>query len=124
MKQITTNSAPKAIGPYSQAILSNNFLFISCQFPVDLLNGNLIEGSPSLQAEIILKNIGEILKAAGLTYKNIVKTEIFLSRMDYFAEVNKAYSPFFSEPYPARTTIEAGSLPKGADIGIAAIAAL
>ncbi|MDD5644457.1 MAG: Rid family detoxifying hydrolase [bacterium] len=124
MKQITTNLVPKAIGPYSQAILSNNFLFISCQFPIDLHNGNLLKGSPAVQTEIILKNLGEILKEAGLTYKNVVKTEIFLSRMDYFAEVNCAYGSFFSEPYPARTTIEAGSLPKGADVGITAIAAL
>ncbi len=124
MKQITTNSAPKAIGPYSQAILSNNLLFVSGQIPIDPSTGKPVTGSPALQTETILKNIGEILKKAGCTYKNIIKTEIFLTGMDCFAEVNEAYSSFFSEPYPARTTAEVSSLPKGASVEISVIAAL
>ncbi|MCK9555672.1 RidA family protein [bacterium] len=124
MKQITTNSAPKAIGPYSQAILSNNLLFVSGQIPIDPSTGKPVTGSPALQTKTILKNVGEILKKAGCTYKNIIKTEIFLTRMDCFAEVNEAYGSFFSEPYPARTTVVISSLPKGASVEISVIAAL
>lgn len=119
---ISTLLAPGAIGPYSQAIrASGNFLFCSGQIPLDPA-GNMIEGSVSDQARQCMANVGELLKASGLDYSNIVKTTIFLSSMGHFAEVNEVYGSFFASAPPARSTVAVAGLPKDVDVEIEVIA--
>lgn len=123
MKQKITSENIKAIGPYSPAIKIGNFLFISGQIGIDPKTGNLKETLEE-QTEQALKNLEEILKSAGLSLDNVVKTTIFLINMDDFQKVNEIYSKFFKEPYPARSTIAVKSLPRNALIEIEAIAYL
>lgn len=120
MNHIKTDKAPKAIGPYSQAILSNNMLFISGQLG---LNPNTMELSSSIldQAFQSFTNIGEILKEAGLSYDDVVKTTIFITDISMFSEVNEIYATFFKNN-PARSCVEVSKLPKGALIECEAIA--
>lgn len=120
MNHIKTDKAPKAIGPYSQAILSNNMLFISGQLG---LNPNTMELSSSIldQAFQSFTNIGEILKEAGLSYDDVVKTTIFITDISKFSEVNEIYATFFKNN-PARSCVEVSKLPKGALIECEAIA--
>lgn len=122
--QVTTLSAPTAIGPYSQAIQTDKLLFISGQIPLDPTTGNLIKGSITNQTTQIFKNIGEILKAAHLSYENIVKITVFLTDLTNFTEVNETFPHFLKEPFPARSTIQVAALPKNAQIEIEAIAAI
>ncbi len=118
----STNEAPGAIGPYSQAVrASGNFLFCSGQIPLTPL-GDLITGEVRLQAEQCLKNLRGVLTSAGLTMDNVVKTTIFLSSMDHFTAVNEVYAEFFGTEPPARSTVAVAGLPKGADVEIEAIA--
>ena len=112
MKAIQTDNAPKAIGPYSQAIEAGNMLFISGQIPIDPKTGELSKGSISEQTKLVLNNIGGILQAAGYSYKNVVKTTCLL-----------VYGEYFTENPPARSAFAAKDLPKGARIEIEAIAA-
>ena len=121
-KQISTKNAPQAIGPYSQAISSNGFLFISGQLgvtPAGEFAGSIIEA----QAEQSLENLKNILAEAGLTFDNAVKTTIFLADMGDFVKVNTVYAKFFKEPYPARSTVAVKTLPKDALVEIELIAA-
>ena len=119
---ISTNAAPGAIGPYSQAIrASGNFLFCSGQIPLTPA-GDMITGEIKDQATQVLKNLSAVLEAAGLTTRNVVKTTIFLSSMDHFAAVNEVYQTFFTEEPPARSTVAAAGLPRGVDVEIEAIA--
>lgn len=120
MNHIKTDKAPKAIGPYSQAILSNNMLFISGQLG---LNPNTMELSSSIldQAFQSFTNIGEILKEAGLSYDDVIKTTIFITDISKFSEVNEIYATFFKNN-PARSCVEVSKLPKGALIECEAIA--
>ena len=120
MNHIKTDKAPKAIGPYSQAILSNNMLFISGQLG---LNPNTMELASSIldQAFQSFTNIGEILKEAGLSYDDVVKTTIFITDISKFSEVNEIYATFFKNN-PARSCVEVSKLPKGALIECEAIA--
>jgi len=120
MNHIKTDKAPKAIGPYSQAILSNNMLFISGQLG---LNPNTMELSSSIldQAFQSFTNIGEILKEAGLSFDDVVKTTIFITDISKFSEVNEIYATFFKNN-PARSCVEVSKLPKGALIECEAIA--
>ncbi len=120
MNHIKTDKAPKAIGPYSQAILSNNMLFISGQLG---LNPNTMELPSSIldQAFQSFTNIGEILKEAGLSYDDVVKTTIFITDISMFSEVNEIYATFFKNN-PARSCVEVSKLPKGALIECEAIA--
>ncbi len=120
MNHIKTDKAPKAIGPYSQAILSNNMLFISGQLG---LNPNTMELASSIldQAFQSFTNIGEILKEAGLSYDDVVKTTIFITDISKFNEVNEIYATFFKNN-PARSCVEVSKLPKGALIECEAIA--
>ena len=123
MKAIQTDNAPKAIGPYSQAIEAGNMLFISGQIPIDPKTGELSKGSISEQTKLVLNNIGGILQAAGYSYKNVVKTTCLLADITDFAEMNKVYGEYFTENPPARSAFAAKDLPKGARIEIEAIAA-
>jgi 2-iminobutanoate/2-iminopropanoate deaminase len=119
---IATDKAPKAIGPYSQAIRAGGLLFISGQVPIDPATGSLITGDIAAQAHRVLRNIGEILKAAGLSYDAVVRTTVFLADMNDFAAMNEVYAGYFSQPAPARSTVQAARLPRDARIEIDVVA--
>jgi 2-iminobutanoate/2-iminopropanoate deaminase len=123
IKKIETAHAPKAIGPYSQALLAEGFVFISGQIPVDPMSGKIQESTIQGQTTQVLQNIEHILKAEGLTFEHVVKTEIFMKDLKDFQEVNKIYGEKFShENKPARQTIEVSRLPMDALIEISCIA--
>lgn len=121
-KVISTAAAPAAIGPYSQAIEANGFLYISGQVPLDPATGQLVAGGITEQTRQVMKNIGAILEAAGYTYANIVKTTCLLSTMDNFKAMNEAYATFFPENPPARAAFAVQALPLSALIEIEVIA--
>ncbi len=118
---ITTDQAPTPVGPYPQALAAGPFVFISGQIPLDA-GGNLVEGDIVVQTVQVIQNLRAILAAAGLTLKDVVKTSVYLADLADFKEMNRAYAEFFPEHPPARTTIQAGALPRGATIEIDAIA--
>ncbi len=125
IREVTTQSAPAAIGPYSQAIVCKGFLFVSGQLPVDPDTGKLLEASITVQTERVLKNIEAVLRAEGLSFSHVVKVDIFLKNLEDFGEVNALYGAAFStNPKPARQTIQAAKLPLDAKIEISCIAAL
>lgn len=119
---ISSPRAPKAIGPYSAALRAGQLLFVSGQVPFDPATGEMIEGDIGLQTRRILLNIGALLEAGGLSYPDVVRTTVFLADMGDFAAMNDVYRTFFSEPYPARSTVQAARLPRDARIEIDAIA--
>ncbi|WP_163528754.1 RidA family protein [Halobacillus ihumii] len=121
-KPISTDQAPAAIGPYSQAVDVGNLIFISGQIPLNPATQLFVSEHVKEQTEQVMKNIGAILKEAGLTYKHIAKANIYLENIDDFAVVNEVYASYLSEPYPARAAVEVGKLPKGAKVEIEAIA--
>ena len=121
-KRAITTPKGKAIGPYSLAIQSGEFLFISGQIPLDAATGKLVEGDVSAQAKQCLENLKSILDAAGLTFADVVKTTIFLTSMGDFAAVNEGYKGYVGEPYPARSTVAVAGLPMGALVEIEMIA--
>ncbi len=121
IKRISTDKAPAAIGPYSQALDTGSMLFISGQIPVNSTT-NTMPDDIAEQAKQVLANIASILKEAGLTTENVVKTTVFLTDLGDFAAVNEVYASFFSEPYPARSCVQVAALPKGAKIEIETIA--
>lgn len=118
---IATPNAPKAVGPYSQAIELNGTLFVSGQIPIDPSTGSLLEGIEN-QTRQSLKNIGAILEAAGLGYNDIVKTTVLLDDIKNFAAMNAVYAEFFPESKPARACYQVAALPVGAHVEIEAIA--
>ena len=122
MKAINTKNAPAAIGPYSQAIEVNGFVYTSGQLPIDPATGEFAGSDIKSQAEQSLKNVKAILEEAGLTMKNVVKTTVFLADMADFAAMNEVYSTYFSEPYPARVAYQVAALPKGAMVEVDIIA--
>ncbi len=122
-KVIFTERAPKAIGPYSQAIEKNGFLYISGQVPIDPATGKLIEGEIKEQTDRVMKNIGEILKAAGYEYSDVVRCTCLLSDMANFPLMNEVYGRYFTENPPARAAFGVVKLPLGALIEIEVIAA-
>ncbi|MEJ5317554.1 RidA family protein [Tenuifilum osseticum] len=121
-KIICTEKAPKAVGPYSQAVEANGFLFISGQIPIDPSTGKVVEGGIKEQTEQVLKNIGAILKEAGLDYRNVVKTTCLLSDMDNFAAMNEVYARYFTSEMPARAAYGVVRLPLGVMVEIECIA--
>ena len=125
MKQVIhTDKAPAAIGPYSQAIQIGQLLFTSGQVPIDPETGAIVEGGIQEQARQSLNNIKAILNAAGTNMGVVVKTTVFLQDMNDFAAMNEVYAQFFQEPYPARSAVQVGRLPKDALVEIEAIAQL
>lgn len=122
-KIISTKNAPQAIGPYSQAIATNGFLFISGQLGVTP-SGEFAGADVKSQAQRSLQNLQAILSEAGLSFENAVKTTIFLADIADFAAVNEIYAEFFKEPYPARSTVAVKTLPKGGLVEIELIAAI
>ena len=119
---IATNDAPKAIGPYSQAIKANGFVFISGQIPLDPATQELIHGDVAAQTERVLQNLSGILKAAGSSLQQVVKTSVFLKNMSDFANMNEVYSRYFTQAPPARSTVEVARLPKDVLVEIDVIA--
>lgn len=120
-KTISTTGAPAAIGPYSQAVELNGTLFVSGQIPVNPATGEMPQGIEA-QTRQVLKNIGAILEAAGLTYNDLVKTTVMISNMADFAAMNAVYAEFFTQDKPARVCFQAAALPKNALVEIDAIA--
>lgn len=123
MKPIVTSAAPAAIGPYSQAIEVNGFVYASGQLPIDPATGAFPEGGVQEQTRQSLLNVQAILAEAGLTLANVVKTTVFLADMGDFAAMNEIYSQFFSQPFPARSAVAVKALPKGALVEVEVIAA-
>lgn len=123
MKQISTQNAPAAIGPYSQAIEVNGFVYASGQLPIDPATGAFPEGGVKEQTRQSLLNVKAILEEAGLALSNVVKTTVYLADMDDFAAMNEVYSQFFAQPFPARSAIAVKALPKGALVEVEVVAA-
>ncbi len=121
-KIINTQLAPKAVGPYSQAVIAGNTLYISGQLGIDPSVSKLVEGGVIAQAHQALKNMGEILKEAGYSYDDVVKTTVLLNDIADFAEVNKVYKQYFTSSYPARAAYQVAALPIGGLVEIEAIA--
>ena len=124
MKQIHTDNAPKALGPYSQAIEAGGMVFASGQVPIDPATDQFVEGGIKEQTRQSLTNAQNILREAGTDLHHVVKTTAFLSDMDNFAAMNEVYAEFFAAPYPARAAFEVAALPKGAKVEIKAVAYL
>lgn len=124
MKRIATDKAPAAIGPYSQAILCDGWLYVSGQIPLDPATMTVVEGDITAQTHQSLKNIAAILEEAGGSLNNIVKTTVFLSDMGNFAAMNAVYAEHFGDHRPARAAVEAAALPKYVDVEIECIARL
>ncbi|HUR34362.1 MAG TPA: RidA family protein [Vicinamibacterales bacterium] len=119
---IVSSNAPKAIGPYSAALRAGQLLFVSGQVPIDPDSGTMIEGDIGAQTRRVLQNVAALLDAGGLSLSHVVRTTVFLADMNDFAAMNEVYRSFFSEPYPARSTIQAARLPRDSRIEIDVIA--
>jgi 2-iminobutanoate/2-iminopropanoate deaminase len=123
MKQpFSSDGAPKAIGPYSQAVRVGDLLFLSGQVPLDPATGQMIDGDISTQTRRVMDNLAAVLKSAGLSFAHVARTTIFLADMSDFAKVNEVYGSYFTEPFPARATVQVARLPKDARVEIDAIA--
>jgi 2-iminobutanoate/2-iminopropanoate deaminase len=122
VKPVSTNSAPRAIGPYSQAIVEGGFLFASGQVPLDPATGRLVEGGLEASAERVLDNLEAILSQAGLAFADVVKTTVYLTRAEDFAAMNAVYARRFGEHRTARSTVIVAALPAGAPLEIDLIA--
>lgn len=121
-KIIFSEHAPKPIGPYSQAVLINDFLFVSGQIGINPKLNKLVEGGVENEFKQIMENIGEILASIGLDYSNIVKTSIYLLELDDFQKINEMYSYYFQKDFPARETVGVSKLPKNAKVEVSVIA--
>ena len=121
---IQSDNAPAPIGPYSQAIAVNGMLYVSGQIPIDQSTGKVVVGSIVEETHQVMKNIGHILKEAGLDYRNSVKTSIFVKNMSDFGAINETYGEYFTEDPPARETVEVSRLPKDVNVEISCIAVL
>jgi 2-iminobutanoate/2-iminopropanoate deaminase len=119
---ITTDAGPKAIGPYSQAIKANGFVFVSGQVPLDPVTQQLVEGDVATQTERVLQNLSGILQAAGSSLAQVVKAGVFLKNMSDFAAMNEVYGRYFTQAQPARSTVEVARLPKDVLVEIDVIA--
>jgi 2-iminobutanoate/2-iminopropanoate deaminase len=119
---VSTDKAPGAIGPYSQAIVSDGWVFCSGQIPVDPASGALLQGDVSAQTDLVLRNLAAVLEAAGASLNTVVKTTVFLSDMDNFGAMNEVYGRHFGDHRPARAAVQAARLPKDVDVEIEAVA--
>ena len=122
LEKISTENAPAAIGPYSQAIMANGFLFTSGQIPINPATGNVDAQGITAQAEQVMVNLKAVLDEAGTSFDNVVKTTVFLADMADFAEMNEVYAEYFQAPFPARSAVAVKTLPKGARVEIECIA--
>ena len=122
LKTISTNKAPAAIGPYSQAIQAGNLLFCSGQIPLDPVSGEIVAGDVRRQTEQAMENIASVLSAAGAGFNDVVKATVFLVEMSDFSVVNEVYGRYFAEHKPARSTVAVKELPRGVRVEIEVIA--
>ena len=123
MKQaVSSPDAPKAIGPYSPAVRAGQLLFVSGQVPIDPATGQMIDGDIAAQTRRVFENIGALLTAGGRSFADVARTTVFLADMNDFAAMNEVYGQYFSEPYPARATVQVARLPKDARVEIDVIA--
>ena len=123
MKQaVSSPDAPKAIGPYSPAVRAGQLLFVSGQVPIDPATGQMIDGDIAAQTRRVFENIGALLTAGGRSFADVARTTVFLADMNDFAAMNEVYGQYFSEPYPARATVQVVRLPKDARVEIDVIA--
>ena len=122
LEVISTEKAPKALGPYSQAIKANGFVFVSGQIPIQPSTGELVKGTITEQTSLVLTNLGEILKSAGTSLDKVVKTTVFLQDMKDFDEMNKTYAEYFTSTKPARATVQVARLPKDVSVEIECVA--
>jgi 2-iminobutanoate/2-iminopropanoate deaminase len=123
-KIISTDNAPSAIGPYSQAVVAGNMLFTSGQIAIDPKTGALKMDTVEQETEQVMNNLSAVLSEAGATFENVIKTSIFLKNMDDFNTVNEIYASFFEADYPARETVQVAKLPKDVNVEISMIALL
>lgn len=121
-KVINTLKAPEPIGPYNQAILSGNTLYISGQIALNVESGKLVLDTIQMETKQVMENLKAILEAADMTFSNVVKSTIFISNMDDFTKINEVYGSYFSEDAPARETVQVAKLPKGVNVEISMIA--
>jgi len=121
---INSQNAPAPIGPYSQATLAGNTLYISGQIPIHTSTGNIISGTIEEETHMVMKNLQAILKEAGINFPNVVKCSIFVKDMNDFSKINEAYGTYFTENPPARETVEVSRLPKDVRVEISCIAVL
>ena len=119
---VSSPAAPKAIGPYSPAIRAGQLLFVSGQVSIDPASGSYVAGDIKGETRRVMENIGALLKAGGLDFSAVVRTTVFLSDMNDFAAMNEVYGGFFTEPYPARATVQVARLPRDARVEIDVIA--
>jgi len=119
---VSTDRAPKAIGPYSQAVVANGFAFLSGQIPLDPMTNQLIEGDVTAQTERVLENVKAVLEASGSSLNAVVKTTVFLKDMSEFAQMNAVYARYFPGDAPARSTVEAARLPRDVRVEIDCVA--
>jgi len=122
MTIINTHNAPAPIGPYSQATVTGNFVFVSGQIPLNPVTGELITTGITDEAVMVMENIKAILTEAGIGFENIVKTSIFLTDLGNFGQVNDVYGTYFTSNFPARETVQVSALPKGVNVEISVIA--
>ena len=121
---VSTENAPSAIGPYSQAVKTGNLVFVSGQIPIDPKTGEFVSDEVAEQTEQVLKNLSAVLEAAGSSLNNVVKTTVFLADMNDFAVMNEIYARFFGENKPARATVQAARLPRDARVEIECVATI
>lgn len=121
-KIIATTDAPAAVGPYSQAVAVGGLLFCAGQIPLDPATGEIVPGDVAAQTERVCHNIAAVLAANGMTFSHVVKTTVFLRDMADFAAMNAVYAKFFTEPFPARSTVAVAGLPRGAQVEIEVVA--
>lgn len=121
-KIVETDKAPAAIGPYSQAVVSGQTVFVSGQIPINPETGELVEGDIAAQTHQVMKNLKAVLEAANTGFDKVIKMQIFLKDMDDFGAVNEVYGSYLSQPYPARACVEVARLPKNVAVEIDAIA--
>ncbi|MCX5634028.1 MAG: RidA family protein [Phycisphaerae bacterium] len=122
IRKITTENAPAAIGPYSQAVVADNTIYLAGQIGLEPKSGKLVDGGIAGETKQVLENIKAVLLAAGSDITKVVSTAVYLTDMDDFAKMNEVYAKFFKEPYPARATVAVKQLPKNARVEISAIA--
>ena len=121
-KEIVTKNAPNAIGPYSQAVEINGFVYTSGQIAIDPNIGKFINGTINEQTHQVMKNLSEVLKASGLTFNDVVKTTIFCTNLTDFGIINEIYGSYLQKPFPARSTVQVAALPLSASVEIEMIA--
>lgn len=123
-KIVNTEKAPKPIGPYNQAVMANNTLYVSGQIPMNPVTSELVKGDITEQTRMVMENLKAILQEAGLDFSHVVKCSIFISDMKDFPEINKVYGNYFFEAPPARETVQVAGLPLGVDVEISCIAVI